>query len=70
VLVPRWAGAMVVARTLFQLVSERQTGDKSMAEFERVAAEELAEMGAEQVAQPVGPGGRAAAEAARRRATV
>jgi hypothetical protein len=54
-------------RPLLYRLSEFQ-GASTMPEFERVAAEEIAESG-EGAGEPVGAGGRAAAEAARRRAT-
>jgi NAD(P)-dependent dehydrogenase (short-subunit alcohol dehydrogenase family) len=66
VLVPRWAGAVLWARQLVQRINESQ-GSRAMPEFEQIAREELAEIGAERAAEPVGPGGRAAAEAARSR---
>jgi NAD(P)-dependent dehydrogenase (short-subunit alcohol dehydrogenase family) len=66
VLVPKWAAALLFGRQLFQLVNEAQ-GSKSMPEFEQIAREELAEIGAERAGEPVGPGGRAATEAARSR---
>ena len=67
IVVPRWSRAVLLLRPLVQLVSEGQAR-KSMPEFEQAAAEELAEIGAERASEPVGPGGRAAAEAERRRA--
>jgi NAD(P)-dependent dehydrogenase (short-subunit alcohol dehydrogenase family) len=66
VLTPRWAAALIMLRSVAQLISERPAGEQ-MAEFERIAQEEIAELGVEQVSQPVGAGGRAAAEAARER---
>lgn len=67
VLVPGWVRVLVALRTLVQLGVERQAR-KGMADVERIAVEELAAIGAEQAGEPSGPGGRAAAEAARRRA--
>jgi short-subunit dehydrogenase len=66
VLVPGWAGILLWARQIVQRISEAQAV-RNMAEFEQIAREELAEIGAEKAAEPVGPGGRAAAEAARSR---
>ena len=66
VLVPRWVAILLYLRTVTQLVSEAQ-GVKNMPEAERIAQDELAEIGADEAAIPVGPGGRAAAEAARAR---
>jgi NAD(P)-dependent dehydrogenase (short-subunit alcohol dehydrogenase family) len=67
IVVPPWAAALLWLRPLLYRVSEIQ-GAQSMPEFERIAAEELAELG-ERAGRPVGPGGEAASEAARRRAT-
>lgn len=67
VVVPSWAAVLLWLRPLLYRVSEVQ-GAKTMPEFERVAAEELAELG-DQAGRPVGPGGEAASESARRRAT-
>jgi NAD(P)-dependent dehydrogenase (short-subunit alcohol dehydrogenase family) len=60
VVVPRWARLLLPLRHLFQLLNEQQAA-KNMPEFERIAEEELAEIGPERAAEFVGPGGRAAA---------
>jgi NAD(P)-dependent dehydrogenase (short-subunit alcohol dehydrogenase family) len=65
VIVPRWARVMLYLRQVVQLVSAAQA-EKNMPEFERMAQDELAEIGAEAAGRPVGPGG-AAATAARER---
>ena len=67
IVVPRWATAMLWLRPLLYRLTEAQ-GGSTMPEFERVAAEEIAEAG-DSAHQPVGPGGAAATESARRRAT-
>lgn len=65
IVVPRWATALLWLRPLVYRLSEAQ-GRTTMPEFERLAAEEFAEIG-EEAGRPVGPGGQAASEAARRR---
>ena len=67
VCVPSWVGALLFARPLVQVLTARQTGD-SMPEFDRLAQEELAN-DPDRAGTPVGPGGEAASDAARRRAT-
>ncbi|HEX8744961.1 MAG TPA: SDR family oxidoreductase [Thermoleophilaceae bacterium] len=67
VVVPKWASVLLWLRPLLYRISEAQ-GSSTMPEFERIAAEEIAEAG-DMAVRPVGPGGAAAAEAARRRAT-
>jgi NAD(P)-dependent dehydrogenase (short-subunit alcohol dehydrogenase family) len=67
VVVPKWARALLWLRPLVYRVTEAQ-GSRSMPEFEKLAAEDIAEAG-DSAHQPVGPGGAAAAESARRRAT-
>ena len=67
IFVPGWVSGMIVLRPLIQWISEKQGGD-SMPEFERIAQEELAAE-PDRAGRPVGPGGQAASEAARRRTT-
>jgi NAD(P)-dependent dehydrogenase (short-subunit alcohol dehydrogenase family) len=67
IVVPSWATALLWLRPLAYRISEAQ-GAQTMPEFERIAAGELAELG-DEAGGPVGPGGQAASEAARRRAT-
>jgi NAD(P)-dependent dehydrogenase (short-subunit alcohol dehydrogenase family) len=67
VVVPRWASVLLWLRPLLYRLSEVQ-GRSTMPEFERVAAQDIAESG-EKAGEPVGAGGRAAAESARKRAT-
>jgi NAD(P)-dependent dehydrogenase (short-subunit alcohol dehydrogenase family) len=68
VVVPRWARALLPLRHLIQLLNEKQAA-RNMPEFERMAEEELAAIGADLAGAPVGPGG-AADLAARTRARV
>ena len=58
VVVPRWARALLFLRQFVQLLNEAQAA-KNVPEFERMAEEELAEIGAEQAGRPVGAGGAA-----------
>jgi NAD(P)-dependent dehydrogenase (short-subunit alcohol dehydrogenase family) len=67
VVVPGWARLLLWLRPLMYRVTEAQ-GASSMEEFEQVAGEEIAASG-DQATEPVGPGGAAAAESARKRAT-
>jgi hypothetical protein len=67
IVVPPWAAALLWLRPLVYRISEAQ-GARTMPEFERIAADELSELG-DEAGRPVGPGGQAASEAARRRAT-
>ena len=67
VVVPGWARALLWLRPLIHRVAEAQ-GARSMPEFEPVAAEDIA-AGGEDAYRPVGAGGAAADESARRRAT-
>jgi NAD(P)-dependent dehydrogenase (short-subunit alcohol dehydrogenase family) len=60
VLVPRWARILLFSRQFVQLINEQQAA-RNMPEFEQIAEEELAEIGAERAGEFVGPGGRAAA---------
>jgi NAD(P)-dependent dehydrogenase (short-subunit alcohol dehydrogenase family) len=62
VVVPRRGVALVASRAIPQLLSERLTA-RQMPEFERIAQEELDEIGIERASEPVGAGGRAAARA-------
>lgn len=66
VLTPRWGVVLIMLRSVLQFLSER-LAERQMPEFERIAEEELAEIGLEAASEPVGAGGHAAAEAARRR---
>ncbi|HEX2127561.1 MAG TPA: SDR family oxidoreductase [Thermoleophilaceae bacterium] len=67
VFVPGWASALVTLRPLVQWLTAKQGGD-SMPEFDRLAQEELAK-DPDRAGSPVGPGGEAASDSARRRAT-
>jgi NAD(P)-dependent dehydrogenase (short-subunit alcohol dehydrogenase family) len=66
VMAPRWSSLLIMLRSFTQLISERLAA-RQMPEFERIAEDELAEIGLEKASEPVGAGGHAAAEAARRR---
>ena len=65
IVVPSWASIILWLRPLLYRISESQ-GSRSMAEFEPIAAEDIAALG-EDAGRPVGPGGAADHEAARRR---
>jgi short-subunit dehydrogenase len=67
IVVPRWASVLLWLRPILYRVAEAQ-GASTMAEFEPIAARDLAEQG-ESAGDPVGPGGAAALEASRRRTT-
>jgi short-subunit dehydrogenase len=67
VVVPKWAAALLWLRPIVYRLVEAQ-GASSMAEFEPMAAADIAAMG-ESAGDPVGPGGAAAVESARRRPT-
>ena len=67
VFVPKWAAGLLWVRHLVQRLSASQAV-RNMPEFEQIAIAELEEIGVERAGEPVGPGGRAAAEAARTRA--
>jgi NAD(P)-dependent dehydrogenase (short-subunit alcohol dehydrogenase family) len=67
VLVPRWAAAILWLRPLIYRINEI-LGARSMPEFEAIAIDELGELG-DGAGRPVGPGGEAATESQRRRAT-
>jgi NAD(P)-dependent dehydrogenase (short-subunit alcohol dehydrogenase family) len=67
VVVPKWAAALLWLRPILYRLTEAQ-GSRTMAEFEPLAAAEIAERG-EAAGDPVGPGGAAAVESSRRRTT-
>jgi hypothetical protein len=67
IFVPGWVSGLIVLRPLIQWVTEKQGGD-SMPEFEKLAQEELSRE-PDRAGRPVGAGGEAASESARRRAT-
>jgi NAD(P)-dependent dehydrogenase (short-subunit alcohol dehydrogenase family) len=69
VVVPRWARLLLPLRHIVQLLNEKQAA-KNMPEFEQMAIDELAEIGADRAGEPVGPGGAAAVAAARGRSRV
>jgi NAD(P)-dependent dehydrogenase (short-subunit alcohol dehydrogenase family) len=59
VVVPAWARAMIVARTLIQPLLERQSRDQ-VAEVDDAFLRDIADRGIEAASGPVGPGGMAA----------
>ena len=59
VIVPRWARILLFARQFVQLINEQQAA-KAMPGFERLAEEDIAEIGLERAGEFVGPGGQAA----------
>ncbi|HEX8645514.1 MAG TPA: SDR family oxidoreductase [Thermoleophilaceae bacterium] len=67
IFVPGWVSGLIWLRPLIQWLTAKQGGG-SMAEFEQLAQEELAK-DPDRAGRPVGPGGEAASDAARRRAT-
>jgi NAD(P)-dependent dehydrogenase (short-subunit alcohol dehydrogenase family) len=67
VVVPKWAAALLWLRPIIHRLSEAQ-GSRTMEEFEPIAAAEIAELG-DRAGEPVGAGGAAASESARRRTT-
>jgi NAD(P)-dependent dehydrogenase (short-subunit alcohol dehydrogenase family) len=67
VVVPKWAAALLWLRPVVYRIVESQ-GSRSMREFEPLAEADIADLG-DAAGDPVGPGGAAALEAARRRAT-
>jgi hypothetical protein len=67
VVVPKWAAALLWLRPVVYRLVEAQ-GVRSMREFEPVAEADIAGLG-EAAGDPVGPGGAAAMESSRRRAT-
>ena len=67
VVVPKWAAALLWLRPVVYRIVEAQ-GSRSMREFEPLAEADIADLG-DAAGDPVGPGGAAALEAARRRAT-
>ena len=60
VVVPSWARAMIVARTIFQPLIERQS-QEFVAEVDEAFLRDIEERGIAAASGPVGPGGRAAA---------
>jgi NAD(P)-dependent dehydrogenase (short-subunit alcohol dehydrogenase family) len=67
VIVPTWAKALLLARTLFRPLAARE-GAKHVGELEERAEREIARSGAAAASRPVGPGGEAAMRAAEARA--
>jgi NAD(P)-dependent dehydrogenase (short-subunit alcohol dehydrogenase family) len=67
VVAPSWSRALIMLRSVAQFASEGQAA-RQMPDFERIAEEELAEIGAEKAFEPVGAGGEAATAAAREHA--
>jgi NAD(P)-dependent dehydrogenase (short-subunit alcohol dehydrogenase family) len=67
VVVPKWAAILLWLRPLLYRLTEAQ-GSRTMAEFEPFAAEDIAALG-DRAGEPVGAGGAAAVDAARRRAS-
>ena len=67
VVVPSWASILLWLRPILYRITEAQ-GSRTMAEFEPIAAEDIAALG-ESAGDPVGAGGAAAIESRRRRAS-
>jgi NAD(P)-dependent dehydrogenase (short-subunit alcohol dehydrogenase family) len=63
VVVPRWARALIVLRTVFQPLIERQS-QVHAAEADALFMKDVEERGVEAASGPVGPGGQAARKAA------
>jgi NAD(P)-dependent dehydrogenase (short-subunit alcohol dehydrogenase family) len=59
IVVPPWARALIVARTIIQPLLERQSGEHA-AEADAIFARDVEERGAAAASGPVGPGGQAA----------